>query len=649
MDPAIISAQLARPGSAAKSLTPREESKPPAEALNTKKPVEAGTDNNLKLADHNETKQPRPVTAPTNDIDNNAPLLKSQPVDDQAPTTSNAPAPSLNTTGKIETTVHDAFKSFAAQEKMKVQERQRQSARREKESKLADLKKFATNFKLKTAVPEDMLGILAKDKHKQVEIVERSQRQLQEQTTSPQTTPAQSELATPRPTVATRPEHEAASLSLSAQTPRTDRAAHGSQAAASPRLAPGNLGQRLLSQPQYRDKPTPALPSPLPLELQRNQSSTLSVASNDSATRHGSIPTPSSAALRFNAQAMEFKPNPAASTFSPTGSRHGSLASPTSTRAPLPAAPSPGRTSFFTDKKPRPIEQRLSIKSAFNPIKRMKAEVTAEKKTKEFAVNGGIPQAYRTPPTWDTPEENRDKTYLDMYEKTPSAISAISSTGGVMPHHYQLPPHLQPGSQVLSSPGSLAATNHLHPQPHFAHNRDQHNDEHRMHASASNSSAFPSPRFQPHMMAYQQPMLSPMQPTFGQPIAQYSMGMPGQPVAQLRGFPGPQQYVNAQNGQMATPMMMNPSSNGTMLGVAMTPQMAMFSPGQNHMFAMHGAMQHTPTGPGGFSSPRHALPMMQQGSQQGHAMPYVHLAQGQNGAMFVPQHAMPSMLMIVLG
>lgn len=645
VDPAIISSQLARPELSTKSSNKREaaaiQKTQIATETQVKEEEKGAVDPSRSAGLVGELQGEILATGASNGVEQ---TLSSKPNTATASTATSTTLSTgaVNATDKIETTVHDAFKNFAAQEKMKLQERQRQTQKREKELKLADLKKFATSFKLKTAVPEDMLGILAKDKHKQVEIVEKSQRSLKEHVATPAMTSSHSE--TSRSGISSRPDQDRIPTSAVAQqTPRTDRgptAPVAQAAAASPRSGLGNLGQRLLSQPQYRDKTSN--PSPLPFPDLRTQPNTPSGPGLDHpSARHGSIPIHTPAGLRFNAQAMEFRPNPSANAFSPAGSRQGSLVSPGGIQAATHSLPPLGRAKFFSDDKARTTGSKLSIKSAFNPITRMKAEVAAdEKKAKEFAVNNGIPQAYRTPPTWETSAENMDKTYLDMYEKTPITTQRVSASN-VMPHQYQLPPHLQPGSQALPSPTLHGPTSFQHAQPHFGYGRDQQqqqNDDHRIHISTSNSSAYPSPRFQPPMVAYQQPMISPMQPAFSQSVA---IGMNGQPIAQLRGFPGPQQYVNVQNAHLAAPMLVNHSNNGTIMGVSPIPQMAAYIPAPGHMFAMHAGVSQTSSGPGGFGAPRHTQPMMQQSSQQGHAMPYMYVAQGQNGTMFA-QPAMPS-------
>jgi hypothetical protein len=74
----------------------------------------------------------------------------------------------------------NTFKIFSAVEKMKAQQHQRSLALRDKTANLAELKKFAETFKLSTVPTPDVISILAKDKKKQQEIVEKAKREAKE-------------------------------------------------------------------------------------------------------------------------------------------------------------------------------------------------------------------------------------------------------------------------------------------------------------------------------------------------------------------------------------------------------------------------------------------------------------------------------------
>jgi len=502
-------------------------------------------------------------------------------------------------------------------EKMRLAERGRENARhharKEYEMKLNDLKRFAFNFKLKSEVPEDMLGILAKDKHKQMEIVEKSKKEAEQaRMSTPVTTFSSPSSLRPEATV-TSP-GVTTERQQSRQGQPTQTAAPGTVKSPqvpplpSTRTGPGQLGQRLMAQSQHRDRVT----APYGQQLQTSDQRTTSIGPSSIKTEAGpsrssAVASPSSAVIaRFNVQAMEFKPNPAATAFSPRGSRDEGVASP-SAKSPT-VHRSPTKTSFFGNKRPCAEADRLSILDSFNPIARMKREGETETDPKRKATNGGIPQAYRTLPTWPVAEANKDKSYIDVFEKVAPTSNVIPIA---MAHQHQLPIHLQPGHHAAPQVGGPQQLPHNAAQ-HFVPGRDHHFDDHRMHVSSSTSSVFPSPRFQQPMLAYQpSPMLAHIQPGFSQPLGQYAMG-PNGPVPQLRQFSGAQQFQGPHLS--STPMMINHSSGGSFMNMPVQ-QMPMFSPGQNGIF------------PGnGFSSPRMAPPMAHQNSQQGQGgQPYMYI------------------------
>lgn len=511
------------------------------------------------------------------------------------------------------------------------------SLAKEREVRLNDLKKFASDFKLKTVVPQDMLGILAKDKTKQNEIVEKSKREVEEQKVTPtrQTStpatpstgakPALASAATPStpfsPTAAIPTgSSKLPPLQAVSQAARPDRNPPPSAGGiVSPRAGPGHLGQRLLAQQQQYQNRGPLSAGPVPP----------TVPSATSPQRHGSVASViSSTGPRLNAQAMDFKPNAAAASFAPSLNR-GSVSS--TDKAKARAAPSrkpKDRVSIFGENRPGPASEKRSIREAFNPLARLKKEAETQGRVKDYASNGGIPQAYRTPPTWDTTEENKDKTYLDMWEKT-----ATSQAQAPMPHHQQLPMHLQGTQGAHQIPANHATHNGPVPMPMPNHRFD----DPRMQFSPSQS-GFPSPRMPPVMVPFPGgQMMTPMPQQFqGQAMAPYTMTPNGQPMAFRPGFVNNNgHFMASPNAHFATPMAMTPSNMG---GVVMVPQMPMHAVPNP---AMTPGFQHG-AGPHAYSSPRMngAPMMMQQGSQQGHAPgQFVYMQPGQHpGQMGFPMH-----------
>ncbi|KKY14548.1 putative pab1 binding protein [Diplodia seriata] len=100
------------------------------------------------------------------------------------PSLSSARKPGRTGPNTVEHDLLDSFKQFSANEKMKIQERQRHAARHDKNVKLNDLKKFAMNFNYSAPIPEDLIPILAKDPSKQQEIKQKSQKAAEDRKSS---------------------------------------------------------------------------------------------------------------------------------------------------------------------------------------------------------------------------------------------------------------------------------------------------------------------------------------------------------------------------------------------------------------------------------------------------------------------------------
>jgi serine/threonine protein kinase len=139
----------------------------------------------------------RPLLSPLQDNDRDtlhyqSPILPlSQPASfaenggTQTKHTETSQGPLLNSTNSktmvgATKTVHkdivDAFKKYSAVDKMKAREHQRSLSHRDKAVRLNDLKNFAKNFTLSTEVPMDLVPILAKDKKKQQDIVDKAKK-----------------------------------------------------------------------------------------------------------------------------------------------------------------------------------------------------------------------------------------------------------------------------------------------------------------------------------------------------------------------------------------------------------------------------------------------------------------------------------------
>ncbi|EGD99172.1 PAB1 binding protein [Trichophyton tonsurans CBS 112818] len=649
VDPAIISAQLARPDSQAK--TPTQPKETPAKAVTQQEKEKEKT----PTADSKSTDGLKTV-ASNGAIEAERKAAAAGPSSQPSAASSTPRTGGENAASNVETEVLDHFRRFANDEKMKLQERRRNQASYDRTIKLNELMKFSKNFKLGTPVPKDLVPILAKDPSKQEEIIERAKRQHEEKNAAmPNKPSAGTPVATSAGSTNVTAEAKATSRNsgssryeggngLPGATPDrqggygrggrqgyTPMGPHGGRQLQHPGGHPGRGGPGLLShrlveiQQQRKGANMGNSSAPLPtqdarMQQQQQQQQPAPPPPTGSAGDQGQsnappkaathTPTSSSASTKFNVRAMEFKPNPAASTFTPASAAGGSsAATPVNTRPQsVPRATSPA--AFFGSKKPRPASERPLIVNGFNPVKRMKKEAT-DAGSKDYAFNGGIPPAYRTAPTWDVSAINEKKTYADMFKPPVVAASASPQSRALnaqMPHQQQLPYHLQHATHTM--PPQAAPPTHLIPpqQPPM-----HYDDHHRMQMSASSSQVFPSPRLQHSTpMAYQHSV---------GPHNQMAMhGVPPyypQP-GHVRHYPTGPQFSNPPT---AAPMMAQ-TSNGPYMNMppqSMTPYnppMQMFSPNPSHRVPKPKSRRTHDDAPGSQQGPP-PQPMMPMNGQQG--------------------------------
>lgn len=619
-DPAIISAQLAKPETASKEVSQQNAG---ISVATPGKATKSATSSQTALSEQNATTSKRAGAAE-------------------------------NATSNVETEVLDHFRQFANNEKMKMQERRRNQASHDRTVKLNELMKFSQNFKLATPVPKDLVPILAKDPNKQEEIIERAQRQADEKS-STKTSPSLEQKSTVRGPAPPRFDTSAATVPPSAPADRQNfprgRQGYppsGPHVAAGGRLPnqafhpgrPGTLSHRLADNLRQQKNSLGAVPPPLPIQDVRIPPS-ISSGDQSSVSSPNKVHTPTSAvSSRFNVRAMEFKPNPAASTFTPGGT--GVAASPQLSSRGRSVSRTTTPSAFFGYKKPVPAAERPSLKDHFNPIKRMKKE-SEQQTEKLYMFNGGVPPPFKTAPTWDVIPTNEEKTYGDMFKTPPSSISpqSRSSSNPHIPHQSQLPYNVQQGSQHISPAGGPPhGPHHLQPQQHPGAPFDDH---HRMQLSASTSQMYPSPRLQHSHVAYPSPMAPHAQLAFGQPAPQFYHNQGGPQPGNMRQYPGGPQFMNPQNG-MGAPMMVQQPSSGPYMGVPQgmgapyNPQMQMYSPSPTHAYPQHTGPPPQPHS--GYPSPSRGAPMMMhQGSQPGQPpQPVMYMNPGQHGQpMYTPQ------------
>ncbi|KAF2021495.1 hypothetical protein BU24DRAFT_337600 [Aaosphaeria arxii CBS 175.79] len=657
VDPAIISSQLARPDSAAAKSAQRTAT-PPTEKRPQPESSKADTVTNVEAS----TASPAPIPIPADKVEPaQGAELNPKPTPTPKATTAdqahriNTTLPSVtvarrpgrpeNATATVEHDLLDSFKQFATQEKLRVSERQRTIARENKAVKLNDLKKFSLNFKLNTPVPTDLVPILAKDEGKQKLIVDKALRAVQESKTTPsKPTPGPAEVKPPTSRTASSSKPESTHASPSApvdrqqgQRPRPSPNAPNTYGSSSlrgpaqnsnqnPPRNTGMLGQRLVNnQAQHKQGglPYPPIPHPIPSADGRPQP-----PSGPGTSSGGHTPT-------LNVGAREFKPNPAAMNFQPSGPSNQSSPRPESAPKQDQAPRKQKVVPFWSESDPKPVIDDLDLGTSFNPLKRLMSRSKEEKENLDFSKNGGVPFPFRTLPTWTTKNE---KTYEQMFEPPaiPPPISAPNAMmGHVSMHHQQLPLQLQGPPNGPQHQGPHHTSRHPGVQQHHGqgHHPFDGQQGHPMQFSHSASSMHPSPRAGPPYMYGAQPQ---GMPGFSQgPMHNYNMSPNIQHVA-LQQQRGPQ-FVQGPMPVMGGHMMTNQPSNGPFMGMQPNPQMQMYSPNPGHAYPHYPNQMPGPPVTNGYPSPRPGgAPLMHhQGSQQGH--------QQQQNVVYVPQGGQPPM------
>ena len=627
VDPAIVASQITR-----------------KETASTNKEIDAALDQS-PIDTNSRGGKPRPPIEQTKEIAKNG--EENSATLNRPPSSSKGPIPSDSATANVEANLLDSFRNFANMEKMRVSDHRRQRVSHDKAIKLNDLMKFSKNFNLKTPVPKDLVPILAKDKSKQEEIMEKAQRNAQQYSNaSASATAATSESKTlktvpegPRETIQAPPiatdrqEYSHNRHGYPAQGQQATLAMRDRQMPpqnpnlTSDKSTQGYLGHRLHdSHGQHKTGMRVVVPPPIPTHGNSRSSTRPPMGPTSSSQTPSSVRTPTSAvSSKFNIRAPEFKPNPAANAFRPGGGPS-AISSPISTPSARPMSRVQSPSAFFKDRKlPLPSE-RPSINDHFNPLERLKENAVNEGKAKDYSSNGGIKYAYTTAPPWKARNDDSVmKSYADMFEEaapTPGKISPqpMQRNSSAVPHQHQLPQHLQIHGTTPQVQTPHPAPFPGQPQPHHFPSGQHHYDDHRLHLSASNATPYhPSPRMQNNPMAFPSPMQQSAQLAYGQPIPQYMVNpnVP-QPTHFRAPYPGAAPMMPVQGAQLAAPMMVQQSSqNGFMapshgMAVPFNPQVSMYPPGQTPSY---GGQSQPPSG---FPSPGRGAPMMMhQGSHQG--------------------------------
>ena len=586
-----------------------------------------------------------------------------------------AKGPAPNATTNVENDALKAFKQFSEKQKIRMADDRRQRMNQDKNVKLNDLRGFSKTFKLNTPVPSDLVPILAKDKKKQDEIMEKAQRNAAEKAASPvKALPKPIDHAATKANTDSKRDASKAGPGASERSeyPRQGVPPRGPQASLPLRdrqpqpqfsipTLPANeqsLSHRLAKAQRDRQAGVPVnVPPPLPIHTQKPPSrpSTNAPRANNSQAPN-SMRTPTSATSgKFNVKAHEFVPNPSANTFMPTG-QPSAASSPKAKAKARSASRASSPSDFFGNKKPLPAADRPSILDNFNPLNRLKEKAMRDGKAKDYAHNGGIAFAHATSVTWTTVNDGEEgKSYKDMFQGPSASIEPSPRPATASPinpnlaHQHQLPAHLQHGSHGTPALQNPPQTIYQGPPPqHLYPGMPQPFDDHRMHASPS-VSAYSTPRLQTTYGAYPTSIGQPMQGPIPGPIPgafQYPPAMgptpsqimnPGGPQPpQFRQFSNGPQYMPAPSQQLAAPMMVQQGSQGPYM-----PQGAPIA--HVPVYASGGVPSYGQSQPtSGYPSPGRGAPMMMhQGSYQGQNA-LMHAGQQYGQPFYSPQPPPPN-------
>ena len=544
-------------------------------------------------------------------------------------------SPSVNestpsATETVERDVLQSFKSFASQQRENAQKARSNKAKADKEVKLTELKKFASDFKLSTPVPGDLVSIIAKDPSKQKEIQAKAIKNAEEMAKKsdeakktppgkdgsakagePAQTKAASENRAPRAPTAPNTGQQAANRQPRQPFPNQPypyRNNRGGPQQMHSQQQPGNFGQRQkYAQPPNAYQPMPGQDARAPPTGPANN------ADPNANRRLSGNPL----GAKLNPNSHEFRPNAFAAPFNPTG--------PSTSSSPRSAAnagtPAPGSAGGSVVRRKT---KNIDVKKC-NILAHIQTLTPPE--GRNWNDNGGLRPSYDTLPTWrqlqddEKPDSTMHLTYKEFFDRRPfSSTLATPNTGHVLPHtahQHQLPLHLQqggPGMGPRQSPhmGHMQMHAPQHgPGPHPPYGQDDHRMVH-----SNSAQSFASPRLGQASMAYPG-MNSPAQMQYNQPMF---MGPGGPQMGQFRSFSNNGQYMPPQHGQMGGPMMMQPHFMPGPQGMG-GPHMMYPGSGSPHFMPPGGPPQPSP-GANGYPSPgRPSAPMMaHQGSQQGQTM-----------------------------
>lgn len=647
IDPAIISSQL-------KTTQPKKN----APASGTDKTIPSRPEQPKGVSKQKAEKPQKPADAKSQDagVSETKPDTKgsekSTPLRSPAATGGSTPS----ATATVERDVLNSFKNFAAVQRSNAEKARLGKAKADKEVKLTELKFFANTFKLSTPVPNDLIGIIAKDPSRQKEIQARAMQNAEDvqkakdavklKETQGKEAPAKpladsqapTPASDPKPQAAPRPQvapHTSSQPNISnrhggnrqsyapstyngQQFPRGDRSGQ-QQSQGRPT---GNLAQRLRNADHHNKA---AQPPHVTGQGDARLPPTAPANGGDSSfsRRLGGAPGHMN---KLNPSTQEFRPSAFAPAFNPA-------AQPSTTSSPKSAVANQGADAPSA----APVQV---VRRKTKPVDCKKCDALSQAKTikppqgRSWDDNGGLRPTFDTAPTWrqmldkEDSESTMQSTYKQYLERNPFAgpagTGATPNPAPVLPHmahQHQLPFHLQQGAQMAPRPSPHMPPMQMHgpPHSHSQHMGYTSTDDHRMVHSTS-SQSFASPRIS-QAPVYPPSMNSPAQMPYGQPVMQpFSSNAPH--MGQYRSFSNNPQYMPQQQGHMGAPMMMQPQYMGGPQGMLVTPPQMQMYPSSQGQFMPPGSVAVPPQGmaaSNGYPSPGRpaAAPMAHQGSAQG--------------------------------
>ncbi|KKF94727.1 putative protein C21B10.03c [Ceratocystis platani] len=188
-DPAIISSQLrVANGSGSKRLAKGDDGRTnsttsSSRASHTSAKVDTPKIDAPKPNDPKAQLQPQPAVPRLVDPKTSSP----KPTDTSRPEAPSTPAApkTHSATVNVERAVLTHFKQFASKERSNAEKVRSTKLRQDKEDRLLELRKFATTFKLTTPIPNDLIGIIAKDPAKQQQIAKKAKQNAHDAKTKP--------------------------------------------------------------------------------------------------------------------------------------------------------------------------------------------------------------------------------------------------------------------------------------------------------------------------------------------------------------------------------------------------------------------------------------------------------------------------------